>query len=203
MRLFVALDIEPEIRRQIAHFRNQMKALAPDVRWVGPETFHVTLQFLGETNQLEEVQLALERVKGSAVPLAFRSTGFFPNPKSPRVFWVGIESDQRLQELVTSIARELLPLGFNRDAGPYKPHLTLARSGSGRPRPAAGERAAFGLQHVRVKAEELSPLEFGGMTARAFYLYESKLSPAGAKYTKLARYELAGEPLSLPQPPRS
>ena len=85
MRLFVALDIKPEIRGQIAGFRNQLKALAPDVRWVGPETFHVTLRFLGETNKLEEVQLALERVRGSAVPLAFRSTGFFPNSKSPRI----------------------------------------------------------------------------------------------------------------------
>ncbi len=91
---------------------------------------------------------------------------------------------------MTSIARELQPLGFERDAGPYKAHLTLARSGSGRPRPVAGETAAFGLQHVRVKVEGLSPLEFGAMTAREFYLYESKLSPAGAKYSKLARYEL-------------
>ena len=53
MRLFVALDIETEIRQRIAAFRNQMQELAPDVRWVGPETFHVTLQFLGETKQAE------------------------------------------------------------------------------------------------------------------------------------------------------
>jgi len=190
MRLFVALDIEAEIRQRIAEFRNQMKAFAPEVRWVGPETFHVTLQFLGETKKLEEIQSALGQVKTSPVALAFRNTGFFPNPKSPRVFWVGIESDQRLQNLATSIARELKPLGFERDAGPYRPHLTLARSGSGRPRPVPGEHAAFGLQHVRVKLESLPPLEFGTMTAREFYLYESKLSPAGAKYTKLARYLL-------------
>ncbi|MGB8886901.1 MAG: RNA 2',3'-cyclic phosphodiesterase [Candidatus Korobacteraceae bacterium] len=190
MRLFVALDIEPEIRQRIADFRSQMKAFAPDVRWVGPETFHVTLQFLGETTKLEVIQRALGQVKASAVWLAFRNAGFFPNPKSPRVFWVGIESDQHLQELVNSVAEKLQPLGFKRDAGPYKPHLTLARSGSGRPRPVPGERAAFGLQHLRVKLESLAPLEFGTMTAREFYLYESKLSPAGAKYTKLARYPL-------------
>jgi 2'-5' RNA ligase len=190
MRLFVALDIEPEIRTRIAEFRNRMKAFAPDVRWVGPETFHVTLQFLGETKKLEEIQSALAQVKGSAVPLAFRGAGFFPGPKSPRVFWVGIESDQRLQQLVNVIASELKPLGFERDAGPYRPHLTLARSGSGRPRPVAGEHTAFGLQQVRAKLESLAPLEFGTMTAREFYLYESKTMPAGAEYTKLARYGL-------------
>ena len=190
MRLFVALDIDADIRARIAEFRNQMRQLAPDVRWVGPEAFHVTLQFLGETKRLDEIKRALAQVKGSPIQLAFRNAGFFPTPKSPRVFWVGIEGDERLQELVSSIANALQPLGFKRDAGPFKPHLTLARVGSGRPRPVPGERSAPGLQQVCAKVETLPLLEFGTMTAREFCLYESKLSPAGAQYTKLARYPL-------------
>jgi 2'-5' RNA ligase len=191
MRLFVALDIDSEIRRRIGEFRNQMRALAPDVRWVGPETFHVTLQFLGETEKLEGIRSALQQVKGAAVPLAFRGTGFFPGAKSPRVFWVGIASDARLQELANSVSAALKPLGFERDAGPYKPHLTLARAGSGRPKPVRGEHSAPGLLAVRAKLESLAPLEFGTMTARVFCLYESKLSPKGAQYTKMARYALS------------
>ena len=89
----------------------------------------MTLQFLGETDKLDEIRGALQQVKGAAVPMAFRGTGFFPNPKSPRVFWVGIESDEHLQELANSIGAALKPLGFERDAGPFKPHLTLARAG--------------------------------------------------------------------------
>ena len=191
MRLFVALDIDPEIRRRIGEFRDQMRALAPNVRWVGAETFHVTLQFLGETNKVNEIQSTLTAVKGAAVPLTFRGVGFFPNPKSPRVFWIGIESDRHLPDLADSIAEALQPLGFERDSGPYKPHLTLARSGSGRPRPVAGEHATAGLLAVRIKTESLPPPEFGTMTAREFCLYQSTLSPSGAKYTKLTRYPLA------------
>ncbi len=190
MRLFVALDIDASIRQRIGEFRDQMRRVAPDVRWVGPETFHVTLQFLGETKKLEQIQQALRQVKGSQINLTFRNTGFFPNPKSPRVFWVGIEFDQSLQELVKSIAEALRPLGFERDKGPFQPHLTLARSGSGRPRPVPDERSASGLQQVRATVETMPSLEFGTMTAREFYLYESKLSPAGAQYTKLSRYPL-------------
>ncbi len=52
MRLFVALDIDPEIRQRIGEFRDKMRPYAPDVRWVGLETFHITLQFIGETNKL-------------------------------------------------------------------------------------------------------------------------------------------------------
>jgi RNA 2',3'-cyclic 3'-phosphodiesterase len=190
MRLFVALDIDAGIRARITDFRNQMRPLAPDVRWVGPETFHVTLQFLGETKKLADIQSALRQVKGSPITLAFRNAGFFPTPKSPRVFWVGIESDQNLQHLVKSIADALQPLGFERDNGPFTPHLTLARAGSGRPRPVPGERSTPGLQPVRAKVEALGPLEFGTMTAHEFYLYESKLSPTGAQYTKLSSYAM-------------
>ncbi len=190
MRLFVALDIDPEIRKRIAEFRNRMLDYAPDVRWVGPETFHVTLQFLGETQKLNEIRSALQQMRGSAIELSFRGAGFFPNPQSPRVFWIGIESDERLQELANAIAGALQPLGFKRDAGPFKPHLTLARAGSGRPKPVRGEHAAAGLRAVRVKLEGLPPAEFGTMTAREFCLYQSTLSPAGSKYTKLAVYAL-------------
>lgn len=190
MRLFVALDIDPEIRHRIAQFRDQMRSLAPDVRWVGPETFHITLQFLGETDRLDDIRKALEQVREAQVPLTFRGAGFFPNPKSPRVFWVGIESDENLQQLANSIGTALRPLGFERDAGPYKPHLTLARRGSGRPNSRRGDQLAPGLLAVRVKVESLPPLDFGTMTAREFCLYESKLSPKGAQYTKLSRYAL-------------
>jgi RNA 2',3'-cyclic 3'-phosphodiesterase len=190
MRLFVALDIDAAIRDRIAEFRNQMRQLAPDVRWVGTETFHVTLQFLGETKKLDDIQRALRQVKGEPIELAFRNAGFFPTPTSPRVFWVGIEADGHLQELVSSIAKVLQPLGFEGDSWPFRPHLTLARAGSGRPRPVPGERFAPGLQKVRTRVKGLPQLEFGTMTAREFYLYESKLSPAGAQYTKLSRYPL-------------
>ena len=70
-----------------------------DVRWVGPETFHVTLQFLGETKKLDEIRHALAAVEIACRADAFRGAGFFPNSKAPRVFWVGIEGDENLQAL--------------------------------------------------------------------------------------------------------
>jgi len=198
MRLFIALDIDPDIRERITKFRNEMRHFAPDVRWVGPETFHITLQFLGETKKLDEIRHALQGVKSPPLQIAFRGAGFFPNPKAPRVFWIGITGDQHLQELVASIGGALAPLGFERDAGPYTPHLTLARSGSGRPRPVPGERSAPRLQLVRAKLEALPPPDFGTMTAHEFCLYESKLTPSGPRYTKLARYPLSRPSADVP-----
>lgn len=190
MRLFVALDIEPEIRRRIVEFRDRMRPYAPDVRWVGPETFHITLQFLGETDKVASVQQVLKTVRAAPVPLNVRGTGFFPNAKSPRVFWVGVESDQNLQNLIQKIGDSLQPLGFEREEGRFQPHLTLARAGSGRPRPVRGEHRAAGLRVVASRLEGGATSDFGAMTAREFRLYQSTLSPSGAKYSTIEQYPL-------------
>ena len=190
MRLFIALDIDQQIRERIIAFRNQLRPLAPDVRWVGPETFHLTLQFLGETKKLDEIRRALEQVQFAPVALAFRGAGFFPHAKAPRVFWVGIESDEHLLTLANAVGSALMPLGFERDAGPFAPHLTLARSGSGRPRPLRGEHPATGLRRVRDELAKTPSPDFGTMTAHEFFLYESHLSAAGPRYEKRAVFPL-------------
>jgi RNA 2',3'-cyclic 3'-phosphodiesterase len=190
MRLFVALDIDPNIRESITTFRDQLRPLAAGVRWVGPDTFHITLQFLGETRKLDEILHALGSVKCAPVQIEFRGAGFFPNPKAPRVFWVGIEGDERLQKLATEVGYATKPLGFHRDPGPFTPHLTLARAGSGRPRPVSGERAAPGLRCLHDEVAKLPSPEFGTMTAHEFCLYESYLSPEGARYVKRAGFSL-------------
>ncbi len=115
MRLFVALDIDPEIRRRIGEFCERMRPYAPEVRWVGAETFHITLQFLGETEKRDAIQTSLQQIHSAAIAMTFRGTGFFPNAKSPRVFWVGIEADEHLQHLAGEIGAALEPLGFKRD----------------------------------------------------------------------------------------
>ena len=112
MRLFIALDIDEPIRDRITEFRDQMRQFAPDVRWVGPETFHITLQFLGETKKLDEICRALVPLNSPPVPMTFRGAGFFPNSEAPRVFWIGIAGDENLQVLVAEVAAAMLPLGF-------------------------------------------------------------------------------------------
>jgi len=193
MRLFVALDIDAAIRERIAQFRDGMRTLAPAVRWVGPETFHVTLQFLGETNRVDEIKTALAPVKGEPVALSFRGTGFFPTPQRARVFWAGIESDELLQSLVNDIGDALGPLGFKGEQEVYHPHLTLARAGSGRPSSKPGDKPALGLQQVRAKLESMPEPDFGTMTAHEFILYQSTLTPKGSRYTKLATFPLRFE----------
>lgn len=190
MRLFIALDIDDAIREKLAKFMDGVRGFAPDVRFVGADSFHVTLKFLGDTEKLNEILRALEPIRGTQFSVDFRGYGFFPGPKNPRVFWAGINSGPELQTLAKKIDDVVAPLGFEREKGPYHPHLTLARSGSGRPHKMAGDRANAKFAKLQQKLSQLPEAEFGTMTAREFHLYESKLSPRGAVYTKLRSFAL-------------
>jgi 2'-5' RNA ligase len=108
------------------------------------------------------------------------------------VFWVGIEADERLGQLAAAIDEGVATLGVAREKQPYKPHLTLARAGaesSGNP----NQRTRSGgtkFASVQKRLQAISAPAFGTMLAREFFLYESKLSPAGARYTKIERFPL-------------
>ena len=65
MRLFVALDIDDDIRSRITRFLDGVRGFAPEARWVRPESLHVTLKFIGETSEeeAEKINLMLGSIK--------------------------------------------------------------------------------------------------------------------------------------------
>jgi 2'-5' RNA ligase len=192
MRLFVALDIAPEIRQRLARFLDGVREFAPDVRWVRAESLHLTLKFIGEQpdRKLEHIQHALAAVRSPATELNFRGYGFFPTALSARVFWVGVEADEHLAPLAVLVERSLEPLGIKPEDRAFSPHLTLARGKSAAPQRRPGDRSNRNFQRLQEKLHALPQPEFGTMTAREFFLYQSKLSPAGSQYTQLQRFPL-------------
>ena len=189
MRLFVGLDLDIAIRERLEMFVQRLKQQAPGIRFVSPDTYHLTLKFLGETNKVDEIRSALRKIEIPQFEVKVCDTGFFPNERAPRVFWAGIEAGEELRELATAVSWVLADLGFEAEAS-FKPHLTLARSGSGSPKPKAGDAANPKLKRLRELTASEPTIQFGTMTAREFFLYESRLSPQGAKYFKVDRYNL-------------
>ncbi|HYH00793.1 MAG TPA: RNA 2',3'-cyclic phosphodiesterase [Terriglobales bacterium] len=201
MRVFIGLDIPEAIRSRISQFSEGLRGFAPDARWVGPETFHITLKFIGKQSaqDVERIKDVLRSIKAAPLEVSFRGYGIFPNPKSARVFWVGIHADERLSGLAASVDAATSQLGIPREQNAFLPHLTLARArgASGSPhqrfggtKSSGGSRSPFARAIERL--EGLAEPEFGTMTATEFFLYESKLSPKGAQYAKLERFALNG-----------
>lgn len=193
MRVFVALDIDNAVRARLEQFLDGVRGFAPDARWVLPASLHVTLKFIGEkpSETVDGIKRALSGIQASAIEISFRGYGFFPTSNAPRVFWIGIAAGPELAALATSVDETTAALGVPKEAHAFSPHLTLARRGSsGAPHglKTDGPNPVFQLLQKRLAA--MPALDFGTITAREFYLYQSQLMRDGARYTKIARFGL-------------
>lgn len=180
MRLFVALDVPEETREALRDLMDDFRAVCRGARWVRPEGIHVTLKFIGhvEDDKLSAIQERLSRVAPRPpVGVAFRDFGFFPNPKHPRVFFVGIHGGQQLAALASEVEGQLAPLGIPKESRAFQPHLTLARFKSNE-----------GLADLHKKIASLPTQDFGSGAATEFHLYQSVLQSGGAVYTRLSTY---------------
>jgi len=194
MRLFVALDIEQQVRNRIHNFMEEIRGLATDVRWVNPESLHVTLKFIGEQPDanVSNIEDALRAVSAPSFQIAFRGSGFFPTEKSARVFWIGIEAEAGLGQLAVRVEQALMPLGIPPEKRAFSPHLTLARAGggSGAPGRQREDRPNRRFSALQAQLSTLLVSEFGTMNTAEFFLYRSQLSSRGAQYTNIARFAL-------------
>lgn len=198
MRLFIALDIDDTIRERIARFLDAVRGFAPDARWVREESLHITLKFIGEkpAEIVESFKQTLAEVRAPSFVMTFRGYGFFPTARSPRVFWAGIEAGPELQQVAAAVDNVATKLGVPKEEHAFSPHLTLARrsGGSGAPQKQKGDGPNRAFQRLQEKLDAMPPPEFGTMTAREFFLYQSQLSRGGSRYAKLQRFALGDAP---------
>jgi RNA 2',3'-cyclic 3'-phosphodiesterase len=194
MRTFVALDLDPEIRERIRVFMTELRDNAPNVRWVSEDSLHVTLKFIGEKPDpdVKRIETALKSIRDPQFQLSFKGTGFFPTPRAARVFWIGIEAEEGLAQLAKSVEEHLIQVGIPKETRAFSPHLTLARAkdGSGAPGWRKGDKPNRQFDALQAQLEKHPAPDFGTMTASEFFLYQSQLSSKGARYTKIARFDL-------------
>lgn len=180
MRLFVAMDLSEEVRAALTQFCEKLRGDFPSARWVRTEGIHVTLKFIDEMNEdrVAAIESALAAVKSSGpVEMKFRSTGFFPDARRPRVFWVGIEGSPNLEEIAALVETQLEPLGIARESREFKPHLTLARI-----------QDARGIEQLHDAVRRHGSIEFGSVRTNEMHLYQSQLGRGGSKYIRLKTF---------------
>jgi len=185
IRSFIALPLPDEARARLAALRRAADPGAP-VRWVAPDAIHLTLKFLGELEpeRVDAVKGALARLGWGrgAFDFTLAGVGGFPSLARPRVLWAGVTGGaETVVALAEQVEGALEPLGFPREARRFTPHLTIGRVKDvprGGPR-GWGER--FGAAAV------LAP---SVVRAETLVLYESRLSPSGARYSPLLRIAL-------------
>lgn len=179
MRLFIAMDPPVEQREKLQMLQQRLAYSLDGVKWIAPDGLHLTLKFLGEQEEerLHSIVDAMRKTAGSTAPfyLQFARIGLFPSPQRARIIWTGIGTGAaETKELAALLEDELARRGFPLERRPFKAHLTLGRIR----RPLPAERL------LRLLGAE-NNFTTGTAAVRSMHLYESRLSPHGARYTKL------------------
>lgn len=189
VRAFVAVEMSAAARAAIretqARLRDALNDGGRSLRWVDPETAHVTLKFLGPTraSALGAIEQALREAlrEASVAPFELETGGLgaFPGPRSPRVLWLGLEGDvEALRAARDAVETAIAPLGWPTESRPFTPHLTLARV-----RPDASPAALRGIG--RAFGTVWTP-DSAAVPVAAVSVMESQLGPGGPRYERLA-----------------
>jgi len=191
IRAFIAIPLPESLLAHLGRLQRRLEQEVPprSVRWVRPENIHLTLQFLGDTpvEKVLRIKAALEVVARYAPPCTFAvgGLGCFPNPRRPRVIWVGVqEPTGRLAALQDAIEEAMAPLGYPPEGRGFTPHLTL-----GRVQRRASRDDAARIGQV-ITSTDIGRL--GEAPAGRFVLFQSVLRPTGPEYTMLAEFRLGG-----------
>jgi len=128
MRLFIAIDLPEEVKRELWYLALDLEHQAQQARPVPPENYHLTLLFIGETKRVNEVRDILHRVRIPDAPIevALEGIGSFKQHRA-RTWWVGVKVSEALEELHRELAALYRAADFEIETRAFNPHITIAR----------------------------------------------------------------------------
>lgn len=178
IRAFIAINLDSQVIDKIGHVIGDLKPRIPTIRWVSRANLHLTVKFLGNVDeaQIEPIGAALAAALHPFPRFAINAKGLgvFPDPKRPKILWVGL-AESELAQLAATVESALLPLSIAPEKRSFTPHLTIARW-------RRVDRPPLALIH---ELEHWRHYEFGRSTVDQVVLFQSVLKPEGAVYTRL------------------
>lgn len=182
VRCFVNIELNKEQIAAISALIEKLAQFGRGVKFVDNQHLHLTLNFLGEVPEAKIMQLKKEFEDTLAgekqFQMSLKGVGAFPDMKTPRVLWVGVE--QGAQETTDLAGKfwESITVG-NPDDKRFHPHITI-----GRVKNEIDEK-------LQKKLKEFEKTEFGVCTVDKVNIKKSTLTPKGPVYEKIAETKLA------------
>lgn len=182
-RAFISADL-PTIP-SVVSLAEDLRRASDGLKVVRPEHLHLTLKFLGDTEEglVPEIVGIMRESSAGTAPFTIRArgTGAFPSLSHMNVLWLGIEGAEPLARIAMSLEEHLEPLGFPSETRPWAAHVTLARVKGGR-----------GLDRARAILEARKDDTFGEHRVDEIRLKKSVLTPQGPAYSTVEAVRLEG-----------
>lgn len=180
-RLFIGLGLPDSYQQTVKPFTDNLNTgLDSSVRWIRPGNWHLTLKFLGNTDEkdIPTIVDALSSIHFPQFPMQAGDAGAFPNVNRPRVIWLGLKQGaQQCADLADMIEDALTNMGVAREKKRFRPHLTI------------GWIKKTGQDDWK-SILTTDNQGWSVFTAQRFTLWQSELKPTGAVHTVLNNFSL-------------
>lgn len=187
MRLFIAIELPAQIRDLLERIQKELKSSGADVKWVDPKNIHLTLKFIGETQEkkldiiMQIIEAAVKNTDSFDAQLS--SLGAFPKISSPRVIWIGTgEGEESITRLAKNIEKTLEKIGILPEKRAFSAHITIGRT-----------RSDLGLQKLSgflVSVGKNIPFDNLRFNVNKVTLFKSTLTSRGPVYEPLKEIHL-------------
>ncbi|MBN2387110.1 MAG: RNA 2',3'-cyclic phosphodiesterase [Anaerolineales bacterium] len=183
VRAFIAIELPANLQQAIASATAGLQEALPRplVRWVATQNVHLTIKFLGDVapGNLERLAEALGDEAAAHHPFeaSVGKLGAFPNPRRPRVIWVGLEAPASLLSLQRGVEAVCARMGFPAEAQRFHPHLTLGRL--------TKLVTAPDLERVQTALGKTEVGLLGKLNVNSIQIFKSDLKPGGPIYSRL------------------
>jgi len=181
MRLFIGIPLAAEVVDELQAIRMRLYSIGDGLRWSAPQSWHITLQFLGNARleQQAGVVARLRELRAAPVSIALEGLAVFDRAG---IFYAGVRLTPALMQLQERVTEITMLCGFVPESRPYQPHITLARS--------KGSEGRESLSKLKAKIQKQAT--FTRFVAKAFLLYESIPGAGGSRYEVRERFGLGG-----------
>ena len=187
IRAFLAIDPPENILQAMSRLQEKLKReISGRISWTKPQGQHLTLKFFGDIST-EDVKNICSAVQNRATSeqslnLKIEKLGVFPGARRPLVIWCGVTDDvEKLSGLQKQLDSDFAGIGFPRENRPFRAHLTIGRI--------KDPSVLTGISEALTKYNAFAAGEF---SCKELILFQSRLTPQGAIYTKLAEFALSG-----------
>jgi len=180
IRLFIALKIPDEIKKEIIRLRNSIIPDHTNYKWEVDEKIHLTLKFIGnvEDKLLNPIISSLNFIEDyPKLNCGLEQFGFFFKHNEAQILWIGLKVDEIIYNLVDRLNKLFEEFGVPAEKRKFKSHLTLMR-------------IKKGVDENFIKKFEnfvVTPTQF---IANEVVLIKSELLTQGSKYTEIKKFKL-------------
>ena len=185
IRSFLAFELPPDIKREVARISGEIKKSGLEAGWVKPGNIHLTIVFLGDVDEKDvpSIVSSIDNavVKYESFDISLGGMGFFGDMRRPRVLWLGLDGEiSRLASLQDDLQKFLEVFGVKQEKRSFRPHLTLGRF----------RRPPRDKSLLKSNLDKYKDVSGPDGKLDELILFKSELRPGGSVYERLHSWAL-------------